>query len=261
MSFPADSTPLVSIITTSYNSASTIADTLHSVAGQGYSQIEHIVVDGASKDNTLDIVRSFPHVKKLISEKDKGLYDAMNKGLAASNGAIIGFLNSDDFYVSTDIIQHVVDQMMVEQSDALYADLIYVHPKNTNRVLRTWRAGKFEKSKFLFGWMPPHPTFFVRKEIYDQFGSFNINLKSAADYELMLRFLYKHKISVAYLPKVIIKMRTGGVSNASLTNRLKANREDRIAWRINQLDPYIFTTVLKPLRKLTQFIFEKNKVL
>jgi glycosyltransferase len=261
VSIPADSTPLISIITTSYNSASTIADTLHSVACQDYPHIEHIIVDGASKDNTIEIVRSFPHVKKLISEKDKGLYDAMNKGLAASNGTIIGFLNSDDFYVASDIIQHVVNQMKMEGSDALYADLVYVHPQNTNRILRTWHAGKFEKNKFLFGWMPPHPTFFVRKKIYDQHGSFNTELKSAADYELMLRFLYKHKISVTYLPKVIIKMRTGGVSNASLTNRLKANREDRKAWRINQLEPYIFTTVLKPLRKLTQFIFEKNKVL
>jgi len=255
------SKPVISIITTAYNSASTIADTLTSVATQDYPNIEHIIVDGASHDKTISIVNSFLHIQKIISEKDNGIYDAMNKGLAVSTGEIIGFLNSDDFYVSPDIISSIANQMAQDQSDALYADLVYVHQKNTNRILRTWRAGKFKAGKFLFGWMPPHPTFFVRKAIYDRFGGFNTALKSSADYELMLRFLYKHQIKVSYLPKVIIKMRAGGVSNASLSNRLRANKEDRAAWRLNHLDPYIFTAVLKPLRKLTQFITEKNKVI
>ncbi len=249
----------VSIITVAFNSEKTIRDTLNSVAQQDYPKIEHIIVDGASADKTLEIVRSFPHVKKIISEKDHGIYDAMNKGLSAATGEIVGFLNSDDFYISPGVITSVVEKMNADQSDALYADLVYVHNKNPNRILRTWHAGEFSARKFLSGWMPPHPTFFVRKKIYDRCGAFNIKLEISADYELMLRFLYKHNIKVTYLPQVIIKMRIGGTSNASLSNRIKANKEDRAAWRINKLSPNIFTVWLKPLRKVMQFITEKNK--
>ena len=253
--------PLVSIVTTTYNSGKTVNDTLQSVASQDYPNIEHIIIDGASTDNTLEIVRRFPHVQKIISEKDKGIYDAMNKGLKATSGQIIGFLNSDDFYISNSVVREVIELMQTHKTDALYADLVYVHPVKIDKVLRTWVAGSFKPRKFLFGWMPPHPTFFVRKNIYDQWGMFNTDLRTSADYELMLRLLYKHKISVCYLPKVIIKMRSGGVSNASLTNRLKANKEDREAWRINQLEPNLFTSWLKPLRKISQFIFyEKNSI-
>ncbi len=250
--------PIVSVITTSYNSGKTISDTLQSVAIQTYPYIEHIVIDGASKDNTLEIVKGFVHIKKVVSEPDEGLYDAMNKGLAVCTGDIIGFLNSDDFYIGPDVINQVVDQFKTDQSDALYADLVYVHPVNTTRIVRKWRADHFGLSKFLFGWMPPHPTFFVKKEIYDRLGGFNTSLKSSADYELMLRFLYKHKIKVSYLPHVIIKMRTGGMSNATLLNRIKANKEDRAAWKINNLKAYFFTPWLKPLRKVTQYINGKS---
>ena len=244
----------VTIVTATYNSAKTIRDTLASVASQDYPRIEHIIVDGLSKDNTLAIVSEYPHVSRVISEKDAGIYDAMNKGISASAGDIIGLLNSDDFYVSNTIISQVVEQMLNEQTDTLYGDLVYVHPEQTNRVLRTWIAGDCKPNKFLFGWMPPHPTFFVRRQVYDQFGKFNISLKSAADYELMLRFLYKEKLSASYLPKVLVKMRAGGMSNATMRNRIKANAEDREAWRVNQLQPYFFTSWLKPIRKLTQYI-------
>ena len=250
----------ISIITATYNSAATISDTLRSVASQDYSEIEHIIVDGGSTDDTLSIVSQFPHVARVISEKDNGIYNAMNKGLRVCTGEIIGLLNSDDFYVSTTVIRQVVEKLITDQTDSLYGDLVYVHPEETRKVKRTWIAGKFHPRKFLYGWMPPHPTFFVRRKIYEVLGEFNTNLKSAADYELMLRFLYKSKISVSYLPHVLVKMRAGGMSNATLSNRIKANREDREAWRVNHIQPYFFTTWLKPIRKLIQFV-RKPKII
>lgn len=250
--------PLVSVITATYNSRTTIHDTLQSVATQDYPAIEHIIVDGLSTDDTLSIVKQFPHVARVISEKDKGIYDAMNKGIAACTGDIIGILNSDDFYVSESIIRQVVEKMTNDHTDALYGDLVYVHPQHTSRVLRTWVAGRFHPRKFLFGWMPPHPTFFVRRKVYQEWGMFNTSLRSAADYELMLRFLYKAGIRVSYLPKILVRMRAGGMSNASLLNRFRANREDRRAWSINHIRPYFYTTWLKPLRKLVQYFQKPN---
>lgn len=254
------SSPVVSIITTTYNSEKTIRDTLASVAAQDYPHIEHIIVDGLSKDNTLAIAREFPHVSRIISEKDSGIYDAMNKGIIAATGEIIGCLNSDDFYESTSVITKVVAQMMADESNALYGDLVYVRPDHTTKVTRTWIAGKFRPGKFLFGWMPPHPTFFVRREVYQQFGLFNTTLRSAADYELMLRFLYKARVSVSYLPQILVRMRAGGMSNASFRNRINANREDRQAWRVNELHPYFYTTLLKPLRKLIQYVRKPKRI-
>ena len=249
-----DTEPIVSIITVSYNSEATIESTLKCVAEQDYPRIEHIIVDGRSSDNTLAIINMYPHVAKIISEKDKGIYDAMNKGLLMATGEIIGILNSDDFYISPDVISLVVQTMHSENADALYADLVYVAANDTSKKLRRWTSGPFNRKKFLFGWMPPHPTFFVKRSCYETAGNFNMELKSAADYELMLRFLYKYEITPAYLPKVIVKMRAGGNSNASLRNRIKANLEDRKAWQLNNLKPYFFTTWLKPLRKLPQFV-------
>ena len=248
--------PLVTVITATYNSAKTVSDTLASVAAQDYPRIEHIIIDGLSKDNTLDIVRSFDHVSRVISEKDRGIYDAMNKGIQHSAGDIIGILNSDDFYVSPDIISAVAERMIMTDAEALYADLVYVHPEDTQKVVRTWHAGDFDRKKFLQGWMPPHPTFFVRRSVYEKFGTFNLDLRSAADYELMLRFLYKEHIRVTYLPKVIVRMRAGGHSNASVINRIRANREDREAWRVNGLKPYFYTTWMKPVRKVAQFFIK-----
>lgn len=254
MTYHGEKWPRVTIITATYNSAGTLRDTLHSVATQTYPNIEHIIIDGASWDDTLTIIGEFPHITKVVSEKDRGIYDAMNKGIAACTGAIIGILNSDDFYMSSTVIRQVVEKMTQENADALYGDLVYIHPEQTNRIIRTWKAGAFRPGKFLYGWMPPHPTFFVRRNVYDQWGVFNTALKSAADYELMLRFLYKARIRVSYLPEFLVKMRAGGMSNASVFNRLRANREDRKAWTINEVRPYFFTTWLKPIRKLSQYI-------
>jgi len=248
----------VSLITVSYNSANTIADTLKSVQSQTYQDIEYIVVDGNSSDGTIEIVKQFLDasqglVTKFLCERDKGIYDAMNKGLAMATGDIIGVLNSDDFYCSNDVIEEVVRAFQQNKTDCLYGDLNYVDPIDTSKIVRKWRSGSFRKENFLKGWMPPHPTFFVRKTCYDRFGKFDTQFKSAADYELMLRFLFKESCSAVHLPKVMIHMRAGGVSNVSLKNRIRANREDRLAWKINGLKPKWFTLLRKPLSKLIQY--------
>ncbi len=243
----------VSIITATYNSAATVADSIRSVQQQSYQNIEHIIIDGVSKDDTLSIVHAM-HQGTLVSEKDKGIYDAMNKGIAITNGEIIGILNSDDYYADDRIIEKVVNLFANTGCDAVYGDLLYVDNTDLSKVKRKWIAGKHNKRSFLFGWMPPHPTFFVKKKIYDQHGVFNLQLGTAADYELMLRFIYKQGIRVSYLNEVIVKMRTGGVSNKTVQNRWRANQHDKQAWLINDLKPYWFTTILKPVRKIVQFV-------
>jgi len=244
----------VSIITVTYNSEATIRNTLSCIAQQDYPDIEHIIIDGLSDDSTLKIVQNFPHVAKVISEKDEGMYDAMNKGIATASGEIIGILNSDDVYANNEVISTVVSAFNNDKADVCYADLQYVNQQNLDKVVRTWKSGNFSGKSFYWGWMPPHPTFFVRKEVYEKSGLFNTKLKSAADYEIMLRILLKYKMSASYIPQVIVKMRAGGKSNASFSNRIKANKEDRLAWKLNGLRPYFFTLYLKPLRKVSQFL-------
>lgn len=244
---------LVSIITPTYNSAATLRDTLDSVARQDYPVLEHIVVDGGSSDGTQEMVRQAGRQATLLSEPDKGLYDAMNKGLKLAQGDIIGILNSDDFYAHEHVVSRIVRLIDAQDADVAYGDLCYVAAGDTGRVVRYWRSGAYRPGKFLYGWMPPHPTFFVRRQVYEQLGGFDLALRFAADYELMLRFLHRHCLKAAYLPEVLVHMRTGGMSNASLRHRLRANREDREAWRRNGLRPYFFTTWLKPLRKIPQY--------
>ncbi len=248
------STPKITIITVSFNSAQTIGDTLRSVAGQSYPNIEHIIVDGASTDQTMQIVTGFPHVTKRISEKDEGIYFAMNKGIAMASGDVIGILNADDLYADNGVIAKVAAVFEDPAVDATYADLVFVDREDVSKVVRTWKSGPFKRSSMYNGWMPPHPTFFVRRSMYEKYGLFNTILRSAADYELMLRFLLKHEINLSYIPQTIINMRQGGKSTASISNRIKANVEDRKAWRMNGLKPHFFTLILKPLRKIKQFI-------
>ncbi|HVS95264.1 MAG TPA: glycosyltransferase family 2 protein [Puia sp.] len=246
----------ISIITATYNSAATVRDTLESIRNQRHPEIEHIIVDGASRDDTLEVVRAFPHVAKLISEKDKGIYDAMNKGIGMATGEIIGILNSDDVYADDQVLADVAAAFADSSVMTVYADLQYVHADDLRKVQRNWISGPFKRRNFYYGWMPPHPTFFVRREVYQRAGTFRTELRSAADYELMLRVLVKHGFGTRYIRRVIVKMRAGGVSNASLPNRIRANREDRMAWKLNGLRPYFFTLYLKPLRKIHQFIFK-----
>jgi glycosyltransferase involved in cell wall biosynthesis len=246
----------ISIITVSYNSAATIRDTLQCISKQEYSNVEHIVVDGNSTDDTVKIVREFKHIAKFISEPDSGLFDAMNKGLQMTTGDIIGILNSDDIYADNTTLTKVAAVFANPAIYCAYGDLQYVNQYNLKKVIRTWKAGKFKIKKFLYGWMPPHPTFFVRKEVYEKLGLFNITLKTAADYEMMLRILYKHEYAAAYIPAVLVKMRSGGLSNASLHNRFRANREDAKAWKLNNKRPHFFTVYLKPLRKIPQYLIK-----
>jgi glycosyltransferase len=246
----------ISVITATYNSSATLRDTLESVKAQDHHDVEHIIVDGLSTDGTLNIVSEYAHVATVISEKDKGIYDAMNKGIHAATGDIIGILNSDDFYHGKDVLSRVAAVFKERNCDALYGDLEYVDKVDLNKVTRYWRAGEYQKEAFKWGWMPPHPTFFVKRELYDRFGSFNLGLRTAADYELMLRLIHKEGVNLQYLPAILVKMRTGGASNNSIQSRLKANEDDKKAWAINGLKPFWFTLYLKPIRKISQFIFK-----
>ena len=244
----------VSIITICYNSQETLEDTIKSVLAQDYNDIEYIIIDGASKDNTPKIIEKYKNcISHVTSEPDKGIYDAMNKGVEKANGDLVGILNSDDFYANNSVISNIVAALNKNNSASIYADLVYVDRLNPKKTIRTWVSGEYKHNIFLKGWMPPHPTFFVKKWVYEKYGKYNTSLKSAADYEFMLRVLHKHGISTSYFPETITKMRTGGESNVSLNNRLRANREDRKAWKLNGLKPNLFTIIRKPLSKIKQF--------
>lgn len=243
----------ITLITATYNSAATLRDTLASVRSQTYGAIEHWVIDGGSTDETLAIVADYPEVNWL-SEPDRGLYDAMNKGIARATGEVVGIINSDDFYAHPQVLERVMAVFTDPEVEAVYGDLNYIHPEQTERLIRQWRSATYDAQRWRWGWMPPHPTFFVRRSLYERYGVFNLDFHLAADYELMLRFCYKHGVEPVYLPEVLVKMRIGGVSNASLRHRWRANREDQRAWTVNQLRPFWWTTLLKPLRKVGQFI-------
>ena len=245
----------ISIITIVYNNRETIADAIESVLGQTYPDVEYIVVDGQSTDGTVEVVQGYGNrITKFVSEKDHGLYDAINKGISMATGEVIGLLHSDDIFYSPESLSRVAEAFKKYDTDSIYADLHYVQKADTAKVVRNWVSGNYKRENFLLGWMPPHPTFYVKREVYQRLGLYNTSFKSAADYELMLRYLYKHNISTTYLPEVLVRMRVGGKSNVTLKNRIRANQEDYQAWRINGLNPPFYTRFLKPLRKLVQFI-------
>lgn len=247
--------PKISIITVCFNSGKTIEATIKSVAVQNYYNIEYIVIDSLSTDNTLDIVDKYLHVvTKVISEEDVGIYDAMNKGIQRSTGDVIGFLNADDMYVDEQVVSRVAEVFNDTNVEACYGDLVYVAADNTQRVVRIWKAGDYTSKKMYKGWMPPHPTFFVRRDCYIRNGGYRTDMGSSADYELMLRYILCCNIKVAYVPHTLVRMRTGGVSNATFRNRLRAHAMDWKAWRVNRLFPYPWSLPLKPLRKLLQWL-------
>lgn len=244
----------ISIITVCYNSEETIENAILSVLGQKYPFIEYIIVDGKSSDATLDIISGYrSRISKVISEKDNGIYDALNKGIKAARGDIIGILHSDDFFSDENVISLIADKFLSTRTDAVYSDLQYVSKKNPEKVIRDWKAGEYQPGLFASGWMPPHPTFYVRKEVFLKYGGYNTGFSFASDYELMLRFIHKHGIQVEYIPKVTVKMRVGGKGNVSLKNRLLANAEDKKAWEVNKLKPPAFLRIKKPFLKLRQF--------
>jgi glycosyltransferase involved in cell wall biosynthesis len=247
----------ISIITVCYNSSRHIRTAIESVLHQTYQDIEYIIVDGKSEDATLSIIKEYESAfggrMRWISERDNGLYDAMNKGIGVATGEILGILNSDDMYQDVDVIADVVSCFESSGYDAVYGDLVYVDSADVSRVRRRWKSGSFRRSSFLFGWMPPHPTFFVRKSVYCECGFFRTDFRNSADYEFILRAVYKHRISLFYLPRTLVRMRLGGESNSTFGNRLNAYREDRLAWVVNDVKPLPVTHLLKPVRKVGQF--------
>lgn len=251
---------LISIITATYNSETLIADSLKSYKNQTYKYKELILVDGKSTDQTLTILKDYLNdITSLVSEKDKGIYDALNKGINLAKGDIIGILHSDDLFASSDVLEKVAQKFKSDASLlAVYGDLEYVNRSNPNIVIRYWKSGDHSLKEMENGWMPPHPSLFIKKECFSKFGMYNLDYNSAADYDLILRFFYKHQLRIAYLPEVLVKMRVGGLSNKSLTNRWKANQEDRMAMQKNGIPFPLWTAILKPLRKLNQYWAKKH---
>ncbi|MDD4914389.1 MAG: glycosyltransferase family 2 protein [Methylococcales bacterium] len=225
----------ISVITVCFNSAATLEDTLASVATQQYPHKEHIVIDGGSTDKTLEILGHSSGVD-WISEPDRGIYDAMNKGIARASGDIIGFLNADDMYRDATILSRVAAVFADKQVDACFADLIYVDQHDTDKIIRYWKSKPYRHGLFRGGWMPAHPTFFVRRQVYEQYGDFDLNFPRQSDFDLTMRFLEIHKIKSVYVPEIWIKMRMGGVSNNSLSGIVKGNLEAYRACRKNGLN-------------------------
>ncbi len=244
----------ISIITVCYNSEKTIQKTIESVLSQTYPEIEYIIIDGKSTDKTLQLLSRYKNrISKIISEKDNGIYDALNKGITIAKGEIVGILHSDDYFSNELVISKIAEIFNKKKTDALYSDLQYVSKDKPEKIIRNWVAGIFKKGIFKKGWMPPHPTFYVKRELFNKYGNYNTNFIFASDYELMLRFIHKHEIKLEYLPEVTVKMRVGGKGNVTFVNRIKANAEDKKAWLINQLSPPWLIRIKKPLFKLSQF--------
>ena len=246
----------VSIVTVCYNSEKTISDTLDSLESQTYQDIEYLVIDGASSDNTVELVnKNSSRVSKIISERDTGIYDALNKGIKASTGDVVGFLHSDDLFASATVIEDVVAKFKETDSDAVYGDLKYVAQHDISKVIRLWKSGEYNIKLIKRGWMPPHPTFFMKRELYEKFGCFDLNFKIAADYDSLLRYLWVNKISISYLPEVLTLMRVGGESNRSLSNIIQKTTEDIAALKKNNV-PVISAIIWKNLSKIPQFVFK-----
>lgn len=246
-----------SLITVTYNSAATLRDTIESVLEQTYEYIQYIIVDGESTDSTISIIKEYEpkfHGKlKWFSEKDNGLYEAMNKGIVKSTGDIVGFINSDDLLASCDAIEKIVNLFVKHQVDCIYANLYYVERNNTDRIVRNWVCG--EKLPFSRGWHPAHPTFYLKKEVYNKYGVFDLNYKLGADFELMLRFIEKEKITMVYCPDFLVKMRMGGITNKNLQNIIKGNWECIRAFKKNKIKINLLYPVYRLIPKIKQFLY------
>jgi glycosyltransferase involved in cell wall biosynthesis len=250
--------PTVSIITVAYNSEKTIKDTIESVLCQSYQNIEYIIVDGKSNDKTIEIASSYKNKFKgrlrIISEEDNGLYDAMNKGITAAKGDIIGIINSDDFYIDNKVIEKVVSRMVRENVDSLYANLVFISDIDKNKIVRTWIA---KTGSFRMGWNPPHPTVFIKKSVYEKYGLFNTSFRIAADYDILYRFFEKYKITTTYLNEYIVKMRIGGESTKGIKSNIKGNMEIySILKKYNQRFCFLVLQI-RLLRKILQVKIRK----
>lgn len=243
----------ISLVTITYNAAKTIQQCIDSVARQTYKNVEYIIIDGNSSDATPEIIlRNMAHIHYFKSEADDGIYDAMNKGIRKATGDVVGLLNADDYFANSNVLSEIASSFVQNNVDLLYADLDYVN--RSGKVMRKWRSGNYSPGKFNWGWMPPHPTFYAKREMFERLGLYNSAYGTAADYELMLRFMHLNKPKVFYLNKVIVNMTQGGVSNQDLSNRIKAWRCDFRAMANNNINMPFLGLVLKPLRKVRQFI-------
>ena len=245
----------ISVITACYNAADTLGDTLDSVASQSYSDIEHIIIDGGSVDETKKIIsEKGQRVSVWRSEADEGVYDGMNKGLLLATGDVVGFLNADDVYMHSDVLVKVADTMTDPSIDACYADLVYVDRMQTNRVVRHWTSQNYAPGLFERGWMPAHPTFFARKTIYEKFGGFNLRYHLQSDFDLILRFMRVHGIKTRYISELWVRMRMGGMSNNNILNMIRGNIEAYSSCRANGLNVPPWFILSKMFSRLPQFI-------
>lgn len=246
-------TTKVSLITVCYNAASTIERCIQSVINQQLPELEYIIIDGGSTDGTIEIINGYVNsISKIISEPDGGIYHAMNKGIALATGKIVGVLNADDCFAANDILQSVVDVFVSNNCQMLYGDIDFVN--SAGKVTRRWRSGNYQQGAFNFGWMPPHPSFYMLKEIYDTYGLYSYDYGTAADYELMARLIHRHKLKLCYLPKLMVHMQSGGVSNGNLSKRTSAWGNDYKAMKVNGIAFPIFALFMKPLRKVKQYL-------
>jgi glycosyltransferase involved in cell wall biosynthesis len=246
----------ISIITVVYNNEKTIKDALNSVLGQTYKDIEYIIIDGKSKDNTVSIIKEYENkLGYFISEKDFGIYDAMNKGIKVASGDIIGILNSDDLYQDSTVLEAVMTQFIQNPAlDIVYGDLVYVKSDNVDKVIRNWQSNAYHTNFFENGNVPPHPSLFVKKKVYEEAGHFNLDFKLAADYEFMLRIFKKHNFKSNYINKTIVRMRLGGATNQSFSNIKIQNLEILQAWKTNSLKAPVYLMPLRVIKRLLQFI-------
>ncbi len=247
----------VTVITVVYNDVKSIEDTVLSVINQNYFNIEYIIIDGGSTDGTLEKIKKYKNRISIISEKDNGIYDAMNKGIREAKGDIIGFLNSGDIFYDNSVVSDITELFTSRRCDAVYGDLVYIN--EDGRVVRVWKAGEFNKKKLRRGWMPPHPTFYVKKELIEKYGEFKSGFKISGDYELMLRLLLRYNINVSYTGRIMVKMKVGGVSNKGIKNTLRKMYEDYLAWKVNELGYPPFLFAFKPFSKIHQFLIRGGR--
>ncbi|MFA5329313.1 MAG: glycosyltransferase family 2 protein [Prolixibacteraceae bacterium] len=282
----------ISIITATYNSLQHLPDVINSIGEQTYANIEYIVIDGGSTDGTVEQLKQSNLVSQIITEPDQGIYDALNKGIKMATGDIIGFLHSDDLFSSSETLQHIVDAFSTssqkiqnsafslpsgemsgvrheggrterhgggrEVASVVYGDLVFVDPHATNKVVRYWKSQPFKPELLKQGWMPPHPTVFMRREVYQKHGLFNINLKCAADYDYILRVFQDPTLKIVYLPEVITKMRMGGMSTGGFKNLINKKREDYWVLKKNKMPFPLWILLAKNVSKIPQLFFRKR---
>ena len=243
----------ISIVTVCYNAESTILDCIKSVFEQDYKNIEYIIIDGGSTDKTVEFVLGYSgQLTHFVSEPDNGIYDAINKGIKMASGDIVGILNADDYFPESNVLATIAETFTQTGADVVYGNLDYVNTHG--RILRKWRSGNFKQRNFRLGWMPPHPTFYCKRDLFKRYGFYSLDFGTAGDYELMLRFLYVNSPKVSYINKVLVKMRVGGQSNQNLESRKKAMANDLKAMRLHGISVPLLTLFLKPARKLTQYL-------